>query len=246
MSGNGSRDRYRVRRASSTDDLRRAQALRFRAFGVGGDDGLDRDAFDDRCSHFLIESMPEGALVATFRVLRLRSGAEVPGCYSAQYYDLSGLESFPAPMAELGRFCVAPGQSDPEILRRAWGALTGFVDHEGIALLFGCTSFAGTDQSAYADAFDLLRRCHVAPARYRPGRKASDIVPFLSSRSAAPDRKRALRTMPSLLRSYLAMGGWVSDHAVVDRHMNTLHVFTGLEIEHIPAARARVLRAVAV
>jgi putative hemolysin len=50
--------------------------------------------------------------------------------------------------------------------------------------------------------------------------------------------------MPPLLRSYLAMGGWVSDHAVVDRDLGTLHVFTGLEIGAIPAARARQLRAV--
>ena len=38
--------------------------------------------------------------------------------------------------------------------------------------------------------------------------------------------------MPPLLRTYLLMGGWVSDHAVVDRHMDTLHVFTGLEIRN--------------
>jgi putative hemolysin len=49
--------------------------------------------------------------------------------------------------------------------------------------------------------------------------------------------------MPPLLRTYLMMGGWVSDHAVVDRQMNTLHVFTGLEIGAIPAARKRLLRA---
>jgi L-ornithine Nalpha-acyltransferase len=49
-------------------------------------------------------------------------------------------------------------------------------------------------------------------------------------------------TMPPLLRTYLAMGGWVSDHAVVDRDLNTLHVFTGLEIRAIPPARARLLR----
>jgi putative hemolysin len=48
-----------------------------------------------------------------------------------------------------------------------------------------------------------------------------------------------------LLRSYLSMGGWVSDHAVVDRNLNTLHVFTGLEIRSIPPARARILRAIA-
>ena len=43
--------------------------------------------------------------------------------------------------------------------------------------------------------------------------------------------------------TYLAMGGWVSDHAVVDRDLHTLHVFTGVEIARIPAARARLLRA---
>ena len=54
-----------------------------------------------------------------------------------------------------------------------------------------------------------------------------------------------MKRMPPLLRSYLAMGGWVSDHAVVDRDMNTLHVFTGLEVRAIPPARARALRLVA-
>ena len=39
------------------------------------------------------------------------------------------------------------------------------------------------------------------------------------------------------------MGGWVSDHAVVDNDLGTLHVFTGVEISRIPAARARLLRA---
>ena len=41
------------------------------------------------------------------------------------------------------------------------------------------------------------------------------------------------------------MGGWVSDHAVIDARMNTLHVFTGVEIAAIPPARKRLLRAVA-
>jgi putative hemolysin len=50
--------------------------------------------------------------------------------------------------------------------------------------------------------------------------------------------------MPPLLRTYLLMGGWVSDHAVVDRQLNTMHVFTGVEIGMIPAARKRLLRAV--
>jgi len=48
-----------------------------------------------------------------------------------------------------------------------------------------------------------------------------------------------------LLRSYLAMGGWVSDHAVIDAQMDTLHVLTAVEIATIPPARARILRMIA-
>ncbi len=56
---------------------------------------------------------------------------------------------------------------------------------------------------------------------------------------------KARLQMPPLLRSYLAMGGRVSDHAVIDAQMNTLHVFTGLEIAVIPPRRKRLLRAIA-
>lgn len=49
--------------------------------------------------------------------------------------------------------------------------------------------------------------------------------------------------LPPLLRTYLLMGGRVSDHAVIDTELDTLHVFTGLEIAAIPGAGARALRA---
>jgi len=52
----------------------------------------------------------------------------------------------------------------------------------------------------------------------------------------------ALRRMPPLLRSYLVMGGWVSDHAVIDNDLNTLHVFTGVEVKRVPRKRVSLLR----
>ena len=72
-----------------------------------------------------------------------------------------------------------------------------------------------------------------------------EIFRYAARLRRTPDAKTAMRKMPPLLRTYLVMGGWVSDHAVVDRQMNTLHVFTGLEIGAIPPARKKLLRAVA-
>ena len=59
------------------------------------------------------------------------------------------------------------------------------------------------------------------------------------------DPRRAMAAMPPLLRTYLMMGGWVSDHAVMDRQLGTMHVFTGVEIRAIPPARRRLLHALA-
>ncbi len=241
---------YRARFAETPADIEAAQRLRYRAFIVETGatprpDGRDTDPFDDHCLHMLIEARQTGALAATFRLLPLSSGAEIARSYSAQYYELDALRDFDKPILEMGRFCVAPGVTDPDVLRIAWGAVTAFVDREGVELLFGCSSFHGTDTKAYADAFAMLKERHLAPRRWLPRIKAPNVFRFAQRLRRKPDRKLALRTMPPLLRSYLTMGGWVSDHAVVDTDLNTLHVFTGLEIRAIPPARARALRAVA-
>ncbi|HKL45402.1 MAG TPA: GNAT family N-acyltransferase [Roseovarius sp.] len=242
-----SRGRYKARIAENAADIRAAQELRGAAFLRAAPPGtLDRDTFDDICTHFLIEDVNSGQLVCCFRLLPLPGGAEIGRSYSAQFYELSALSSFDGPMVELGRFCIRPGLKDPDILRVAWGAMTRFVDARGIEMLFGCSSFQGADAQAHLDAFTMLAHRHIAPRRWLPRVKAPAVFRFsqkLGRRS--PDAKQAMLRMPPLLRSYLVMGGWVSDHAVVDRQLDTLHVFTGLEIAAIPPARKRLLRAVA-
>lgn len=240
---------YAARFATDGADLRAAQRLRHAAFieGTGAAPrpaGLDSDDFDARCHHVLVEHRSSGELVCCFRLLPV-AGNEIAHSYSAQYYELSALADYPGPMVELGRFCVRPGWRDPDILRIAWAAMTRYVDERGVELLFGCSSFHGTDAGRYRDAFAKLRQDHLAPRRWLPRVKAADVVRFAQRLRRQPDPRRAARLMPPLLRTYLAMGGWVSDHAVIDRDMNTLHVFTGLEIRAIPPARAQALRAAA-
>lgn len=248
--------RYAVRLARTSADVRAAQALRHLAFraskaGGAGSGRLDRDKFDADCAHILVETQGDdtqgdGHLVCCFRILHLQDGTEVPRSYSAQFYDLSALARFDQPMVEMGRFCMHPDRHDPDILRVAWGALTRYVDAHRIGMLFGCSSFTGTQPDPYAEAFSLLRARHLAPPHRRIGRAAPEVHAYAEGLcSAAPDIKTAQQVMPPLLRTYLIMGGWVSDHAVVDRQMDTLHVFTGLEIAAIPEARKRLLRATA-
>ncbi len=219
--------------------MQRAHALRVAAFGMNVP---EIDAFDDACIQVLIEDRRAGHSVGCFRMLPMADGSDVTRSYSAGFYDLERLGRRAGPMTELGRFCIQPGARDPDILRAAWGAITAHVDARGVQMLFGCTSFRGTDPAPYSAAFALLAQRHVAPRDWAPQRRAPQTV-SLAQGQEAPDARRAAQTLPPLLRSYLAMGGKVSDHAVVDPVMNTLHVFTGLEIAAIPAARKKLLRA---
>lgn len=241
--------RLSARLAETADDLQAAQRLRWLCFvartGVVDDGtGLDADALDADCLHMMIEDAATGQLLCTYRFLPLTCGSEIARSYSAQFYNLKALESFDGPMVEMGRFCVHPETRDPTVLRVAWAAMTRFVDEAGIEMLFGCSSFVGTEPEAHADAFAMLKERHLAPRRWLPRVKAPKVFRFARAlRLRKPDPKRAMAAMPPLLRSYLAMGGWVSDHAVVDPVLRTMHVFTGVEIRAIPPARRRLLQA---
>ena len=247
-----SKGRYTVRLAGTPQDVRAAQALRWRGFlsrqqGTAPEvEQLDADAFDAICQHALVEDTLSGSLVCCFRLLPLRDGSEISRSYSAQYYDLTALEGFDLPMLEMGRFCIDPAFQDPDILRLAWGAVTRFVDETGVGMLFGCSSFTGTDWAHYRDSLALLASRHLAPTRWAPCEASPSVVRYPERLAAhRPDAKLAQQRMPPLLRTYLLMGGWVSDHAVIDPQLDTFHVLTGLEIAAIPPARARALRLIA-
>ena len=241
--------RYTVHLATRPEEIAEAQALRHRCFPPPAgtarrENGREIDPYDDRCDHVLLRAQGTGRLVGSFRLLLLEDGAEISKSYSAQFYDLSRLEAFAGQVAELSRFCIDPEVKDPDVLRLAWAALTQIVDERSVGLLFGCTGFAGNSPAPYRSAFGLLAQKNLAPAHWLPRRRAPETVD-LAQRAGETDPKQGLSQLPPLLRSYLAMGGWVSDHAVIDRKLGTIHVFTGLEIARIPPVRKRLLRAMA-
>ena len=238
------RGKYRARAAQTETDLAACLALRALCFR-GDADVPDRDAFDAGCTHMLVEEVATGRLVCCFRLLPFDDGAGIGASYAAQFYDLAALKGYQGRMVEMGRFCIHPAAMDADILRIAWGAMTDYVDGEGVDLLFGCSSFHGVEAGAYMDAFALLKERHLAPKRWLPRPKAPKIFRFAKRlRFRKPNLKEAMKGMPPLLRTYLVMGGWVSDHAVVDNDLGTMHVFTGLEISAVPPARKKLLRAV--
>ncbi|MGL4236218.1 GNAT family N-acyltransferase, partial [Tabrizicola sp.] len=205
--------------------------------------GPEDDEQDGLSAHVVVQG--EGGMLASFRVMLFGWGAGLAQGYAAQFYDVGPLSGYAKPIAEMGRFCLAPGGVHPDVLRLAWGAMTRIVDEGQAGLLVGCSSFRGADWTLHRAGLALLAEEFLGPEEHRPGRKAVEVVEYPLLVGPVGDRRASLAGLPPLLRTYLAMGGWVSDHAVVDRELDTLHVFTCVEVDRVPAARAASLRAVA-
>ncbi|PWL34616.1 GNAT family N-acyltransferase [Marivita sp. XM-24bin2] len=219
----------------TTPDLRAyALALRADVFLQGRD---DTDRFDDTCLHGCVLS-GTGAVQVAFRARLLHDPRAMSDSYTGQNYDLSPLRAVQGPFLELGRFCQADGRTDTTALRLAWAAIGVLVDQEDVRMMIGCSSFPKADPATHHAPLAVLRARHLGPSALRPGRRSKHAIDL--PKGPAPHA-----TLPPLLRSYLGMGGWVGDHAVLDRDLDRLHVFTGLSIEAIPEPRKARLRAVA-
>ncbi len=234
--------KYSIKLTQSPEEVERAQRFRGRMFRSGQ---IDRDALDTQAVHAIIRE-ENGAIVCVFRMLTAQ-GEAIEKCYSAQFYNLENIKARGLKALEIGRFCIDPEYQDHDIVRLAWAEITNYVLENEIDILFGCSSFHGADAERHMDALSLLTEKHLAPKSTMPlVKKVGDVFCFSDSIAKRPFNRRAAQlSMPPLLRSYLLMGGWVSDHAVVDRDLDTVHVFTGVEVNKIPANRLKIFHSLA-
>ena len=227
---------YEARIGRSCDVMQDAFALRRRTFAPQA--LSDQDAFDHLSQHGIVTDARTGQSLLAFRVRVLTGDINLGSTYTGQSYDLTPLRALTGPFLELGRVCQDETLRDPLAWRLAWAALAALVDRHAVTLLIGCTSFKGADPDWHSAALGYLRSHHIGPRALLPRQISQSAI-------ALPEAYGTRSDLPHLLQSYIGLGGWVSDHAVVDPTLDTVHVFTGLRIADISIARKRRLRELA-
>jgi len=223
-----------VRLAVTADELDAVQALRYRVFyqemGAKADSRTvatrrDRDAFDAAADHLLVmdHDLGEGpdSVVGTYRLIRQPKGEKF---YSEDEYDISKLRKFPGRLLELGRSCTDSAYRSRAVLQLLWRGIAAYVFHYDIDLMFGCASLHGTDPDAVAAELTYLYANHLAPEGIRPRALEHRYVAMNRLDPATLDWRRALMTLPPLIKGYLRLGGFVGDGAVIDRQFNTTDI----------------------
>ncbi len=226
-----------VRLAASLSEVRAAQALRYRVFYEEMDavpsqamaaSGRDFDEFDDRFDHLLVIDHERGhgtsGVVGTYRLNRGSVADRCGGYYTAGEYDICQIVAHEGEILELGRSCVDAGYRNGATMTLLWRGIAAYVFYHDIALMFGCASLAGVDQDALALPLSYLYHHHLAPDGLRPRALAHIYQPMNRIAAADINRRRALETLPPLIKGYLRLGGFVGDGAVIDHQFHTTDV----------------------
>ena len=235
--------KYATRLARDSTDVHAAQALRFAVFNVELNEGLaeslatglDADPFDEVCDHLLVEHVPSGEDVGTYRLQTGLTAAGRRGYYSEQEFDFRPFEPIRAQLIELGRACVHQQHRNLIVLGQLWKGIADYARERGGRYLCGCSSITSQDPSVGASAYaDLCRRYLVeAPWRTKP-LPAFDCP--LDHLDEEPPK------IPKLLRAYLSIGAKICGPPALDRQFKTIDFLTLLDLRAMPVpVRARFL-----
>ena len=114
--------RLEARLCRSADELRQAQALRYRVFvaelggtgdGVDHHAGIESDEFDAHCRHLVLldDARPDRGVVGAYRLLDDAGAAAAGGFYTETEYDLGPLKSIGPAAAGTGSLVPGRGLS---------------------------------------------------------------------------------------------------------------------------------------
>lgn len=240
------RDHLILKIAETEAELAAAQRLRYRvfveemgarlAYDTAG--GQEADAFDPYFDHLVLKDSriadERENVIGVYRLMQGDTAAAGPGFYSAGEYDLCKISATGRRVVELGRSCVDERYRGSLALHLLWQGVADYVIKHDIELLFGVASFVGTNADVYADALSFLHETHLAPAPLRVTARQAGAVSMALKPLEQIDRSKAVRQIPTLIKSYLRLGGFVGEGAYLDRDFNTLDVCVILDRALIP------------
>nr|WP_230531461.1 GNAT family N-acyltransferase [Microvirga roseola] len=242
-----------VRLATTTQEIRQAQKLRFKVFyeemsaapnGAALLSRRDVDAYDAICDHLLVldhdvKAKPFRAakpkVVGTYRLLRQEVADRHQGFYTAGEYDIAPLLKIHPHLRflELGRSCVLKPYRNKRTVELLWHGIWTYVLHHRIDVMIGCASLEGTDPRQLALPLSFLHHYAAAPAEWQARAVAKRFTAMDILPKDQVDPKAALHALPPMIKGYLRLGATFGTGAVIDRQFGTTDVLVVLPVSAI-------------
>lgn len=236
---------YHVRFAENEDEVKAAQALRYRVFydekhGCPNDNMIsakrDIDEWDQAGFHIVVldsRAEQQPAVVGTLRLFFNECLKPGQHFYTEETFNLDKLHGFYGRSLELSRFCIDSNGRGGVILMLIWKYAMSFLQDNHIDVMFGCASFSGTDVGEHQPILNYLYEHHLAPEFLRPVPRVDSYIDLNELYSANVNWKEAQKSVPTLLRGYLKLGAKISDAAIIDPAFNTVYVAIYVETKNM-------------
>jgi putative hemolysin len=241
-----------LRLATKKSEIRKAQRLRFKVFfeeGGAAADGaaalIRRDIcrFDKVCDHLLVIDHAarnrfgniKPRVVGAYRLLRHEVAQANFGFYSAQEFDIGPLlaQHPNSRFLELGRSCVLADYRGKRTIEMLWRGIWAYVKHHRVDAMIGCASLEGTDQVKLAQQLSFLFHHAKAEPQWRVRPLPDKFTSMDRLSSSQVDVKRALASLPPLIKGYMRVGAKFGEGAVIDRQFGVTDVFVVMPINEI-------------
>src|SRR6266487_272197 len=238
------RPTYLARLARSADEVRAAQRLRFEVFNLELNEGLaeshftglDIDPFDTVCQHLVVEHVPTGEIVGTYRLQTGECAAANIGYYSEREFDFAPYEPLRGEMIELGRACVHADHRNFNLLHLLWRGIARYAFERNARFLVGCSSLTSQDPMEGVAIYEQLRGKHLARPKWRT-------VPHPAFRVDVDLVSASCTPPPKLMRAYLSIGAKICGPPAMDREFGTIDFLTLLDLHALSTiVRAHFLR----
>jgi putative hemolysin len=243
----GSMNSMESRLARSRYEIAAAQSLRYDVFykemsakssAMAMLTRRDKDIFDKYCDHLLVLDKNGGNrrnVIATYRMLRGEIAERNGGFYSSKEFDLGPLLARYGHLdfLELGRSCILPAYRNKRTIELLWQGAWAYILQHDVDVLIGCASLQGTDPAKLALPLSFLHHHARAPKNWRVNAVNGRGTKIARLELPEIDTKKALRSLPPLIKGYLRLGAWVSEEAVVDPQFGTTDVLIILPISNI-------------
>ncbi len=240
--------RLEVRLAENKDEILQAQKLRYSVFyeemGAKPNNEMinekrDFDKFDKYCDHMLVIDLKKNdhnKVVGSYRMLLDYVASKNDGYYSSTEYDLSNLlmNIKNEPSCEIGRSCVHIDYRNNQTIQLLWKGLAHYYSQNKLTRIFGCASFPGSDIEKLKLPLSYLYHFHMAPKSLMVNAISNRYVDMNLLKKEDIDPRKAIRSIPPLIRAYLRLGGVCGDGAVIDSQFQTTDVFMILAMEDVP------------
>ena len=227
------RPAFQITWASTPNELKEAQRLRFKVFAeemganlAQNNEGLDVDEFDAYCDHLLIRDQETLKVVGTYRVLPPHKAQEIGRLYSDSEFDLTRLNHLRPKMVELGRSCVHADYRSGAVIMALWSGLAQYMQKHNYEIMLGCASIPMADGGHFAASlYNSLSEEQMAPTENH----AFPRLPLpLDKLNGGLDVEP-----PPLIKGYLKLGAKICSAPAWDPDFNTADLLTMLRLSEI-------------